>query len=39
MDIVITIEFVICLSLGLGVFGFLIRRLKSTRERGRRKRT
>lgn len=39
MDIVITIEFLICLYLSLGIIGCLIRRLKSTRERGRRKRT
>lgn len=34
MDIVITIEFVICLALGMGLIGYLIRFIKKkTRQR------
>ena len=39
MDIVITIEFLVCLSLSLGIIGGLIKRMKATSGRGRRKRT
>ena len=33
MDIVITIEFVICLALVLGIIGYLIRMIKKTKQR------
>lgn len=38
MDIVITIEYVICLGLALGILRFLVMRVRSRFERGWRKR-